>query len=54
MSISKGIIFDIYIFYSINMMCAEEAAMEANEEEIEIKHEPLEPVTEEDVSMFKV
>ena len=36
------------------MICAEEAVMGANEEEIEIKNEPLEPDTEEDVSMFKV
>ena len=36
------------------MIRADEAAMGANEEDIEIKHEPLEPDTEEDVSMFKV
>ena len=34
-------------------MYAEEAAMEANDEEIDIKHEPLEWDVEEDVSIFK-
>ena len=37
-----------------NMMYAEEAAMGANDEEIEIKHEPLEWDVEEDVSVFKL
>ena len=36
------------------MMYAEEAAMGANDEEIEIKHEPLESYVEEDVSVFKL
>ena len=35
-------------------MYAEEAAMGANDEEIEIKHEPLESDVEEDVSIFKL
>ena len=36
------------------MMLSEEAAMGANDQEIEIKHEPLEPDMEEDVSIFKL
>ena len=36
------------------MMRAEGAAVGANDEEIEIKHEPLEPDMEEDVSNFKL
>ena len=36
------------------MMYAEEAAMGANDEEIEIKYEPLEWDVEEDVSIFKL
>ena len=35
------------------MMRAEEAALGANYQEIEVKHEPLEPDMEEDVSNFK-
>ena len=36
------------------MMRTEEAALGTNDEEIEVKHEPLEPDMEEDVSNFKL
>ena len=36
------------------MMRVEEAVLGANDEEIEVKHEPLGPDMEEDVSNFKL